>query len=308
MPNVSTIQRIVRSLVVALSIVPALLEAQANGTPSRARACPSCAEWNEPQRPMRLFGNVYYVGPHGLSSLLITSPAGHVLLDGGLPESAPRILANIRALGFRVRDVKLILNSHEHFDHAGGIGALQRATGARVAASPAAASVLETGTSGPSDPQLGVGIDFPRVRSVVQRISDGDTLRVGALRLIAVFTPGHTPGGTTWTWTSCEQSRCLDFVFADSQSPISADGFLFTKNQTYPNVISDFERGHQALATLKCDVLITPHPGASDLWERVDAMRRDGVNALVNRESCRGYAANARTMLDQRLAKERAAP
>jgi metallo-beta-lactamase class B len=289
-----------------LLTAPAALNAQTDT--ARARECPSCAEWNAPQAPLRLFGNVYFVGTHGLTALLVTSPAGHVLLDGGLPESAPLILANIRTLGFQLQDVKLILNSHEHYDHAGGIGGLQLATGARVAASPPAAAVLETGTSGPSDPQLGLGISFPRVKGPVERIADGDTLRVGPLALVARFTPGHTPGGTTWTWTSCDRERCLDFVFADSQTPISADGFRFTNNLTYPTIVTDFERGHRVLDGLRCDVLITPHPGASRLWERVDAMNRSGVGALVDQEGCRRYASNARAMLRERLSKERATP
>lgn len=271
----------------------------------RAKECPSCAEWNAPQAPLRLFGNVYFVGTHGLTALLVTSPAGHILIDGGLPESAPRILANIKTLGFRARDVKLILNSHEHFDHAGGISALQRATGGTVAASPAAASVLESGTSGRSDPQFGTGIDFPRVRATVRRLTDGDTLRVGPLLLTARFTAGHTPGGTSWTWTSCDRGRCLDFVYADSQTPISADGFLFTRNASYPIIIADFERAHRLLGELSCDVLVTPHPSASSLWERVAASARNGIDALVDRESCRRYAANAGAQLAKRLATER---
>lgn len=307
MLNPCTSHRILSAVALAAICIPVSLRAQPAAT-ARERECPSCAEWNAPQAPMRLFGNVYFVGTNGLSALLITSRAGHVLLDGGLPESAPRILANIRTLGFRARDVKLIVNSHEHYDHAGGISELQRATGARVAASTAAAAVLETGTSGRSDPQFGTGIDFPRVRTTVQRLSDVDTLRVGPLTLTAHFTPGHTPGGTTWTWTTCERGRCLDFVFADSQTPISADGFLFTKNDTYPTIITDFERGHRVLAELSCDVLITPHPSASNLWERVAASRQRGVDALVDRDACRRYAANARSMLAKRLETERAAP
>src|SRR4051812_312909 len=85
-----------------------------------ATECPSCAAWNAPNTPAGLFGNTYYVGTRGLSALLITSDAGHVLIDAGLPESAAPIMANIRALGFRVEDIKLIVNSHAHYDHAGG--------------------------------------------------------------------------------------------------------------------------------------------------------------------------------------------
>jgi metallo-beta-lactamase class B len=120
--------------------------------------CASCAEWNAPRPPAHLFGNVYYVGTQGLSAVLVTSPQGHILLDGGLPESAARIRENIEALGFRIADVKLILNSHAHFDHAGGIAALQRMSGAKVMSRGEAAPVLRTGGALPSDPQFGLGL------------------------------------------------------------------------------------------------------------------------------------------------------
>jgi metallo-beta-lactamase class B len=104
-----------------------------------ASSCSQCPVWNTPQTPFRVYGNTYYVGPHGLSSILVTSDAGHVLIDGAIPESVPQIVANIRSLGFRIEDVKLILNSHVHFDHAGGIAELQRLSGARVVASKSSA-------------------------------------------------------------------------------------------------------------------------------------------------------------------------
>lgn len=272
----------------------------------RSVECPSCAEWNVPQRPFRVHGNTYYVGTHGLSAILVTSNKGHVLLDGALPESAPLIQANIKALGFRIEDVKLIVNSHAHFDHAGGISALQRASGAAVAASSASAPVLKRGESGPNDPQYGVLLSFPAVDGV-RVISDGETLRVGPLALTAHFTPGHTPGGTSWSWRSCEGGRCLNLVYADSQTPVSADGFLYTRNQTYPSAIADFERGFAVLERLPCNVLLTPHPGASRLWERV-AERKKGVkDALVDSGACRRYAATARQQLARRKASEAAA-
>jgi metallo-beta-lactamase class B len=282
----------VASSALASSAVPAY----AQQTPN----CPQCAEWNAPQKPFKLFGNVYYVGTRGLSALLVTSPQGHVLLDAGLPESAEPILASIRALGFRVEDVKLIVNSHAHFDHSGGIAAIQRASGAAVAASAPSAPVLARGQSGPNDPQYGILAPYPAV-SDVRTFADGETMRVGPLALTARLTPGHTPGGTTWTWRSCEGERCLDFVYADSQTPVSADGFLYSRSTTYPNGVKDFERGHAVLEGLSCDVLVTPHPSASGLFERVER------NAIVDREACRRYAANARRALARRLAQERGA-
>jgi metallo-beta-lactamase class B len=227
-----------------------------------------------------------------------------VLIDGALPESAPAILASIRALGFRPEDVKLILNSHAHFDHAGGIAELQRATGAQVAASPWSERVLERGASDASDPQYGLLRGYAAVPQV-RTFADGDTLRVGPLALVAHFTGGHTPGGTTWSWRSCDGARCLDLVYADSQTPVSADDFLFTRNTRYPSAIADFERGFAVLDTLRCDVLLTPHPDASQLWQRLAARDAGQPDALVDANACRAYAAAARERLQQRIAKER---
>lgn len=267
-----------------------------------ASQCPSCAEWNAPTPPVRIFGNVYYVGPRGLTALLLTSPEGHVLLDAGLPESGPRIAASIRALGFRVEDIKVIVNSHTHFDHAGGIAFLQRISGAAAVVRQPAASVVRAGRPGPDDPQYRSLLPYPSV-SNVRTIDDGDTVRVGSIVLIAHATAGHTPGGTSWSWRSCAGESCLDFVYADSQTPISDDGFLFSRSTSYPAVLQDFEHGYATLERLACDVLITPHPGASRLWERLAA--RDSASApLGDGEGCRRYAANARQQLARRLASE----
>lgn len=274
--------------------------AAAQDSTARSPDCPSCAEWNAPQQPFRIFGNTYWVGTHGLGSILITSPEGHVLIDGGLPQSAPQILANIRALGFRVQDVKLILNSHAHWDHAGGIATLQRVSGARVAASPWSTTVLERGTSIPGDPQYGLGLPYEPVKDV-RPFADGDTLHVGPLALVAHVTGGHTPGGTTWSWRSCEGTRCLDMVYADSQTPVSADDFQFTR---HPSAIASFEHGFAILETLPCDVLLTPHPVASRLWERMAARGTGKTDALVDPAACRAYAAAARDRLKRRLASE----
>jgi metallo-beta-lactamase class B len=268
--------------------------------PYSAADCPSCAEWNEPHAPVRLHGNTYYVGTNGLTALLITSPQGHVLIDGALPNSAPLILANVRALGFDVRDIRLILNSHVHYDHAGGLAALQRASGARVAASVLSAPVLERGTSREGDPQHGLLLPMPPVRDV-QRFADGETLRVGPIAVTAHLTPGHTQGGTSWTWRSCDDAGCVDVVYADSHSPISADGFRYSDSRAYPSAVADFERGFRKLEALPCDILITPHPSGSSLWERLER----GPAGLIDREACKRYAAAGRQRLQRRLETER---
>ena len=266
--------------------------------------CDACAEWNAPRPPFRVFGNTYFVGPAGLGSVLVTSDAGHVLLDGALPQSAALIDANIRALGFRTEDVRVIVNSHAHFDHAGGIAALQRASGATVAASPAGARALERGEPVPEDPQFG-GSAFPRVKKV-RVVADGETLRVGALALTARFTPGHTPGSTAWTWRSCEGARCLDVVYADSLNAVSAPDFRFSGDATHPSVVETFRRSIATVEGLPCDILLAVHPSFADM-DRKLAARAQGAasDPFVDPGACRVYAANARQALERRLLQEK---
>ena len=259
-------------------------------------------EWTQPQTPFRLFGNTYYVGTRGVAAILITSDAGHVLIDGALSETATMIAANIRTLGFRVEDVELIVNSHVHYDHAGGIGALQRLSGARVAASPSSAAVFKSGRSGPDDPQFGI---LPPIETVtnVRVIADGESLRVGSLVVQGHFTGGHTPGGTSWTWRSCEASTCLNMVYADSMTAVSADTFLFSRNKTYPQAVADFEKSFAFLRKTPCDVLLTPHPDSSSLWARLDRRDAGEKDALADRQ-CPRYADRAEKQLRTRLARE----
>jgi metallo-beta-lactamase class B len=267
-------------------------------------ACASCSEWNKPQRPFQIFGNTYYVGPHGLSSILITSKGGHVLIDGALPESAQQIVANIRSLGFRMEDVKLIVNSHVHFDHAGGIAELQRLSGARVVASKWSAGVLKKGGVGKGDPQFGSLLPIIAVKDV-HELRDGETFQVGAIAITAHVTPGHTPGGTSWTWKSCGGEVCRDMVYADSLTPVSAAGFKFSKSGEYPGALGDFEKSFVFLGSVQCEILGTTHPEMSGLWDRVQARDR-GVSPdpMVDTGACRRLASSGREQLRQRLADE----
>ena len=146
--------------------------------------------------------------------------------------------------------MKLILNSHTHADHAGGIAALQRASDAQVAASPAAKRALESGGPTEDDPQFGFGPshnNFPPVADV-RAIADGQTMRIGDIAITAHFTPGHTPGGTTWSWDSCENDVCQYMVYADSLNSISAPGFRFTGDATDRGRVASFEKSIATVA------------------------------------------------------------
>ncbi len=295
-----------KRLIALLFLTSASLHAQSDSA-HRAAACPPCAEWNAPHAPLKLFGNTYYVGTNGLSAILLTSPGGHVLIDAGLPESAEPIMQNIRALGFRVEDVKLIVNSHAHYDHSGGIASVQAASHAEVAASEPSAREFRRGGAEPDDPQYGIAIDYPKIANV-RVIRDGEVLRAGSVAVTAHLTGGHTPGGTSWTWKSCEGAKCLDLVYADSFTPISAPNFFYTRTTTYPTAIADFEKSHRFLETASCEMLITPHPSASQLWERVKARDTGATTDLRADGACKRYAATARASLAKRVAEERAKP
>ena len=286
-----------------------LLLAQAGSSlrPDTAIDCDSCAGWNRAQEPFRIFGNTYYVGVAGLSAILIVSDDGLILLDGGLPQSAARIDASIRKLGFRTEDVRLILNSHAHYDHAGGIAALQRVSGATVAASPAAVEALRQGIPTADDPQHAFGGHFAPVENL-RAIEDGESLSVSDLKIVVHFTPGHTPGGTSWTWRSCEGSRCLNMVYADSLTAVSAPGFHFTGDDAHPDIVERFRESIATVANLPCDILVSTHPEFSNLFEKLDERESGGdPEALVDERACRDYAAGATKTLDKRIATERSA-
>ena len=264
--------------------------------PAWAAQCEDWDEWNKPAPPVRLHGNSYLVGTCGIAAILVTGSKGHVLIDGGTADGAALIAANIRALGFRLEDVRLILHSHEHDDHVGGVAALQKMTGARLYASPVAAKVFETGAASGDDPQAGMQPPFPAAR-VDQIVKDGDVVRLGDLALKAHATPGHTSGALSWSWTACE-AGCLSIVYADSLSPVSRDDYRFLD---HPEGVAAFRRSIARVGALDCDVLTTPHPSASRMRDWLKA----GALPLTGRD-CATYATGLSERLDKRLAKEEA--
>lgn len=267
--------------------------------PINVPECPADAGvmdgWDDRAPPRKIFGNVYYVGTCGITALLVTSSQGHMLLDGATEPAAPAIAANIEALGFKLPDIKFILISHEHSDHAGGLAYLQRVTGAAVLAREPSATTLKHGASDRDDPQFGVLEKFPPVANV-QLLPNDQTVRVGDLALSAHATPGHAPGSTSWTWVSCESSRCLHMVYADSLSAASDKTYRFSDHADY---LAAFHRSIDTVAPLPCDILIPPHPLVSDLFARLD-----GKAPLIDSGACNRYADNARVRLEQRLQDE----
>ena len=281
----------------------ALLPLSACATTPRAAADTRCADdagWNDPSPPRHVYGGTWYVGTCGIAALLVTGPGGHVLIDTGTEKSAPLVEANIRAAGFRVEDIRAIVGSHAHGDHAGGIARLQRASGAAVQARAPAVGVLSSGRADRSDPQFLTLDAFPAVANVVP-LDDGGHVRVGSIDLVAHATPGHTPGGTSWTWRECEGGRCVDMAYVDSLTAISDDVYRYSDDAAHPGALAAFRATFDTVAALPCDVLITPHPSASGLWARLGP---GATRPLESDNACRAYAGAGRLRLEERLQKE----
>ena len=216
------------------------------------------AEWLTPAEPEEIFGETYLVGFGGMSVALIDTGAGLVLVDGALPQAAPAILANVRKLGFDPKDIKFILSTEPHFDHAGGLAALARDTGATVVASERGAEGLRMGKHADDDPQLGYGGSWPAVAEV-RAVKDGEVLKLGTTAITAVATPGHTMGSMSWRWPACEGRVCKAVVFASSLNPVSADGYRFTSKAGEP-FVEGFAASYRKMDAMPCDILISAHP------------------------------------------------
>lgn len=264
---------------------------------ARAAACRDRDGWADPAPPARIAANVYDVGTCGITVLLVTTSAGHVLIDAGPENAAPLVARNVERLGYRLRDVRYLLSGHEHHDHAGGLAQLQRRTGAILVTRAPGRRVIGGGIPDPADPQASSLSPFPRAR-VGRTIGDGGTLAIGGTTFTALATPGHSPGATSWTWRSCANRVCRNFVYADSLSAVSARGYHFTD---HPALVRTLRASIARVGGLPCDVLVTPHPAVGRLHDRYAARA-----PLVDRGACRRYAQEAGAALDRRLAEEQA--
>jgi len=270
-------------------------------------AAENAARWLTPVPPVRIFGNTWLVGFGGLSIGLIVTSDGLILIDGAVPQGVRAIEANLRSAGFRIEDVRLILSTEPHYDHAGGLAALVRDSGATVVASAPAAAVLHRGRSGLDDPQAAWLADFPPVARL-RIVEDGDEIRLGDTIVTARATPGHTAGSMSWSWRACEgegkNARCANMVFASSLNPIAADGYRFS-DPAHAGTVAAFRRTFAAMRGLRCDILLTAHPDQSGGDVKYAALLAGKTpNPFLDRSACRAYANRFERALDARLAEE----
>jgi metallo-beta-lactamase class B len=251
---------------------------------------PEARSWNQPVVPFRIIGNIYYVGASDVTSYLIVTPAGDILLDGGFAETAPQIEANIHKLGFKLHDVKFLLNSHAHYDHCGGLAELKQRTGAKLVAMTGDAPVLASG--GRKDFYFGGSKQlFPPVQPD-RVIRDGDTVELGDVTITAHLTAGHTRGDTTWTMTTEDADKTYHVVFVGSMSVLS--GYRFVKPESYPGIAADYEKSFQVLKSLPCDVFLAPHGSMFNLTEKRKALAKGAQpNPFIDPAGYQDYVAGA---------------
>ena len=256
---------------------------------------------NQPFPPYQIIGNVYYVGASDITSYLITTPAGHILINSGYENTPPIIADGIRKLGFKLNDVKILLNGQAHFDHVAGLRALQKATGAAVWSSEREVVVLESG--GAKDTRFGKEFRYPPVH-VDHVVRDGEEVKLGGVTLVAHLTPGHSIGCTTWTMKVTGAGKQYDVVFVGGTG--INPGVRLVKNPTWPGIAADFEKTFQTLRSLHCDVFLGAHGSYYGMLEKVK--RRNGpVNPFIDPEGYRRFVDRSEKIFQAQLAAEKAA-
>jgi metallo-beta-lactamase class B len=260
-----------------------------------AQADATSRSWNQPVEPFKVIGNIHYVGANEITSFLITTPQGHILLDGGFVETAPQILANIRKLGFRPEDVKVLINSQAHLDHAGGFAELKRVTGASLAVMQGDAEQVARG--GRNDFAFGDKLQFQPAQPD-RVLHDGDVVALGGTTMKAVRTPGHTRGCTTWTVTAIDQRHRYHVVFVCSTT---APGYQLKDNAAYPEIANDFRGTFRTLEALPCEVFLGSHGSFFHLREKMERLARGDRLAFVDPAGYREYLAASRESFEQQL-------
>jgi len=257
---------------------------------------------NQPVEPFKIIDNIYYVGASDVTSYLITTPEGHILIDAGFEETVPQIKANVAKLGFKMEDIRVLLINHAHYDHCGGAAEIKKLTGARLYASPPDAPVLEDG--GASDFRFGGDPAFAFAPVKVDEIlKDGQEIKLGGARLKTHFTFGHTKGATTWTTEAAENGRKYKVVFASSVTTLD---YTFTNNAKYPSIAEDFRRTYATLKAIKADVFLSAHGGFFDLAEKAAKLRAGAkANPFIDPKGYQRFVARVTKQFEDKLQAEK---
>lgn len=257
---------------------------------------------NQPVEPFKIIGNVYYVGASDVTSFLIVTPQGHILIDAGFSETVPQIGANVAKLGFKLEDIKILLINHAHYDHCGGAAEMKKLTGARLYASPTDAKVLEDG--GASDFRFGGDPDFAFAPVKVDEIlRNGQEIKLGDAVLKTYFTFGHTKGATSWTMNVADKGKIYQTIFMSSVTTLD---YSFVNNAKYPQVADDFTRTYQTLKNIKADVFLGAHGQFFDLLGKAEKLRAGAKsNPFIDPKGYKKFVARVTKQFEKKLKAER---
>ena len=289
-----------KKLIIALvALLPLVGAAQAQ-TPKDLLAA-LLVKWNKPTEPFRMIGNVYYVGTDGLASYLITSPQGHILVDTVMPEATSQIKANIEKLGFKITDIKYLLNTHAHIDHTGGLAEMKQASGGQLVAGEADKPLLEGGYYPGAREET--ALNFPPVK-VDRTVREGDTITLGDVTVTARETPGHSPGCTSWAFPvkDGDATRSV-LIFCSGTVALNR----LVTNPTYPGIVTDYRTTFARAKEMKVDVLLAPHPEMYKMAEKRAKLGDGAPNPFVNPGEFNAYAAMLEKAFEEGLAKQTAA-
>ena len=256
--------------------------------------------WTLPFEPRRIIGNIYYVGSNLISSFLIVTPAGHILIDIGPVQMLPQVEANIEKLGFKVKDIKLLLNSHAHYDHCGGFAEFKRQTGAKVVASRLDGEFMMRGGKG--DFYWGDELAYEPV-TPDRFVADGDRVELGGARLTAHLTPGHTKGCTSWSMRANENGKDYDVL---DLCGLTVSLYKLTNNERYPNIVEDAQNSIMRLRAMHVDVLLASHGFWFDLDGKAARQKEGAPNPFIDPDELGRHLTEMQLDLDQALqAQER---
>ena len=259
------------------------------------------SSWTTPFPAFRIAGSLYYVGSKGLASYLVATPQGHILINSNLEVSVPQIRTSIESLGFKFSDVKVLLISHAHWDHAAGSAAIKKITGARYMVMEGDVPVIESG--GARDFQYGNTASSRFPPTAVDRVlHDGDEVRLGDAVLVARLTPGHTKGCTTWTMRVHEGGKTYEVVIVGS--PNVNPGYKLVGNAQYPQITEDFERTFRVLRSLRGELFLGAHGSYFDLEAKYARMKAGAATAFVDPDGYRSFVADREQAFRAELAKQ----
>jgi metallo-beta-lactamase class B len=282
-------------LALALSLIVVIIVTADEAYP------PVQQDWTEPFPAFRVVGNLYYVGSKGLASYLITTPDGHVLINSNLEANVPMIRASVESLGFKFRDIKVLLISHAHFDHCAGSAMIKQLTGAKYMVMDGDVDVVQSG--GKNDFQYGSEPGFLYPAAKVDRVlHDGDEVKLGSATLKAHLTPGHTKGCTTWTMKVNDGAKLRDVVIVGS--PNVNPGYKLVGSTVYPRMAQDFEKTFRVLRSLPVDYFLGAHGSYFDLETKYPQFKAGNSTALIDPAGYKAYVEEREQTFRSELKKQ----